>query len=335
MPVHDLSEGRAVLARVTEVARSALARYPLSDEAEVTLISVSENATFRVDDPATGERAVLRVHRLGYHTDDAIRSELVWLSAVRDQEGVTTPRVLPATDGEPLVRVPDPDGGPARTCVMFEFLPGTEPPQDRLVEEFERLGEVTARMHRHARAWRRPASFTRFHWDYDAALGATSRWGRWRDGVGVTGEAARLLSRLDRELRARLAGYGTGPERYGLIHADLRLANLLVDGRDLGVIDFDDCGFGWYMYDLAAAVSFIEHDPRVPELIDAWARGYRTVLELPAEDEAEAWTFIMFSRLLLVAWVGSHQGADIARTLGAAYTDGTCELAERYLSGGF
>ena len=87
--------------------------------------------------------------------------------------------------------------------------------------------------------------------------------------------------------------------------------------------------------DLAAAVSFIEHDPRVPELIDAWARGYRTVLELPAEDEAEAWTFIMFRRLLLVAWVGSHQGADIARTLGAAYTDGTCELAERYLSGGF
>src|SRR5690606_5257993 len=170
-----------------------------------------------------------------------------------------------------------------------------------------------------------PASFTRFHWDYDAALGATSRWGRWRDGVGVTGEAARLLDRLDRELRARLARYGTSTERYGLIHADLRLANLLVDGRDLGVIDFDDCGFGWYMYDLAAAVSFIEHDPRVPELIDAWARGYRTVLELPAEDEAEAWTFIMFRRLLLVAWVGSHQGADIARTLGAAYTDGTCE----------
>ena len=63
-----------------------------------------------------------------------------------------------------------------------------------------------------------------------------------------------------------------------------------MDGRDLGVIDFDDCGFGWYMYDLAAAVSFIEHDPRVPELIDAWARGYRTVLELPAAVEPP-WEF--------------------------------------------
>src|SRR5690606_31533543 len=140
------------------------------------------------------------------------------------------------------------------------------------------------------------------------------------------------LGRLDDELRARLARYGTTPDRYGLIHADLRLANLLVDGPDLAVIDFDDCGFGWYMYDLAAALSFIEHDPRVPELIDAWLTGYRTLADLPAEDEAEIWTFILFRRLLLVAWIGSHPAADAARELGAPYTTGTCDLAERYLT---
>ena len=44
----------------------------------------------------------------------------------------------------------------------------------------------------------------------------------------------------------------------------MRLANLLVDGRDVSVIDFDDCGFGWFMYDLGSSVSFIEHDPTVP-----------------------------------------------------------------------
>ncbi|GAA5065764.1 Ser/Thr protein kinase RdoA (MazF antagonist) [Thermocatellispora tengchongensis] len=327
MTVHDLSGGEDVLARVDDVARRALRHYPLSPAATATLINVSENATYRVDDPETGERAILRVHRLGYHSPEAIASELDWLAALRDDEGVRTPRVLPAAGGDRMVRVGE------RTCVMFEHLPGTEPAEERLVEEFERLGALTARMHRHARAWRRPPGFTRFHWDYDAAFGAESRWGRWQDGAGVHGEAADVLGRLAEELRARLARFGAGPSRYGLIHADLRLANLLVHGdAPPSVIDFDDCGFGWYLYDLGAALSFIEHHPKVPEMIDSWTRGYRTVLDLPAEDEAEIWTFVLMRRLLLVAWIGSHSAVDIARELGAGYTEQSCELAERYLT---
>lgn len=339
---HDLSR-QEVLDRVERVARRALARYGAPPGARVKLINVSENATFRVDGLADGDghatgTAILRVHRLGYHTRAAIASELAWLEALRRDAGVRTPAVLPAADGSRIVTVPDPGAEP-RHCVMFEFLPGVEPPEDRLVEGFESLGALTARMHRHARSWRRPPGFTRFHWDYDAALGAESRWGRWRDGVGVDAEAAALLARLDATLRERLARFGRGPDRYGLIHADLRLANLLVDGTGpagadrTGVIDFDDCGFGWFLYDLAAALSFIEHHPRAPEMIESWVRGYRTVRELPREDEAEIWTFVMLRRLLLVAWIGSHTGVDFARELGAGYTAGTCELAERYLNG--
>ncbi|GAB3900497.1 hypothetical protein GCM10027612_62250 [Microbispora bryophytorum subsp. camponoti] len=202
------------------------------------------------------------------------------------------------------------------------------------MKDFERLGALTARMHRHARAWARPASFTRFHWDLDAAFGPRARWGRWQDGVGVDREAHAVLARLEAELRRRLERFGKGSDRYGLIHADLRLANLLVDGRaGTSVIDFDDCGFGWYLYDFGAAVSFIEHRPEVPHMAESWVRGYRSLLDLPKEDEAEIWTFIMFRRLLLVAWIGSHSAADIARELGAGYTRGSCELAERYLGG--
>ncbi|WP_182905809.1 phosphotransferase enzyme family protein [Microbispora sp. H13382] len=331
MQVHDLSGGDDVLTRVVGVAHRASERYGLSPDAAVTLLNVSENATFKVDDGGT--TAILRVHRLGYHPPEAIASELAWLEALRDEAGVVTPRVLPARDGSRVVTVEDPGFEP-RHCVMFEFLPGAEPAEDRLVEEFERLGALTARMHRHARAWASPPSFTRFHWDLDAAFGPAPRWGRWQDGLGVDKEARAVLARLEAELRRRLERFGKGPDRYGLIHADLRLANLLVDGEaGIGVIDFDDCGLGWYLYDLGAALSFIEHRPEVPHMAEAWVRGYRSVLDLPKEDEAEIWTFIMFRRLLLVAWIGSHSAADIAGELGAGYTLGSCELAERYLSG--
>ncbi len=337
---HDLSRDE-VLGRVGRVARRALARYDAPPDARVTLINVSENATFRVDglDGGGAGAAILRVHRLGYHSREAIASELAWLEALRRDAGVRTPAVLPAADGSRVVAVPDPGappGGELRHCVMFEFLSGTEPAEDRLVEDFEPLGALTARMHLHAREWTRPPGFTRFHWDYEAALGAVARWGRWQDGAGVDKEATAVLSRLDATLRDRLARFGRGPDRYGLIHADLRLANLLVDGTAggrPGVIDFDDCGFGWFLYDLGAAVSFIEHYPQVPEMIESWTRGYRSVRALPRQDEAEIWTFIMLRRLLLVAWIGSHTGVEIARELGAGYTAGTCDLAERYLGG--
>ncbi|MDH2424033.1 phosphotransferase [Sphaerisporangium sp. TRM90804] len=335
MEVHDLSGGGDVIARVEGVARRALRRYGLSPDAEVKLINVSENATFLATDGDA--RTVLRVHRLGYHAPEAIASELDWLTALREEAGVPTPAVLPALDGSRLVAVDDPGAAP-RTCVMFAFVPGAEPAEDSLVQDFEPLGALTARMHRHARGWARPPGFTRFHWDVDAAFGPRPRWGRWQDGAGVDGEARAVLSRLESALRDRLARFGTGPDRYGLIHADLRLANLLVDpapagGAAVTVIDFDDCGLSWYLYDLAAAVSFIEHHPRVPEMVDSWVRGYRTELGLPAEDEREIWTFIMFRRLLLVAWIGSHSAVDTARELGAGYTRGSCDLAERYLTG--
>jgi len=110
------------------------------------------------------------------------------------------------------------------------------------------------------------------------------------------------------------------------------LANLLVDGDAITVIDFDDSGFSWYLYDLGTAVSFFEHSPEVPALVDSWLDGYRQAGELPAEDQAEIWTFIMFRRLLLVAWIGSHRAVDIAAELGGGYTRDSCDLAETYLS---
>lgn len=215
---------------------------------------------------------------------------------------------------------------------MFEWLPGTEPPDHDLVAGFRTLGALTARMHDHSRNWRRPAGFDRFAWDYDGAFGQVARWGRWQDGIAVGPAERAVLGRLDEVLRARLAAFGQTADRYGLVHADLRLANLLVHGPETFVIDFDDCGWGWLLYDLGAALSFIEDDPRVPALIDAWVAGYRTIRPLSAADEAEIPTFVLMRRLLLVAWIGSHAGTDLARSMGAAYTAGSCELAENYLS---
>jgi Ser/Thr protein kinase RdoA (MazF antagonist) len=329
MNTHDLSSAGAG-EWLDGLARQALAGYPVGTDATLTLLNISENATYLVEDPAGG-RTVLRVHRRGYHNRAQISSELAWLDALRDDAGIRTPRVIPSRAGDRVVVLPD--GGEPRHAVLFEWLPGVEPPDEHLVTSFEGLGELTARMHEHTRAWRRPAGFDRFAWDYDAAFGSVARWGRWQDGIAVGPAERDILGRLDATLRRRLTAFGRDADRFGLIHADLRLANLLAHGAETYVIDFDDCGWSWLLYDLGAALSFIEDDPRVPELVDSWVRGYRRVRALPAADEAEIPTFVMMRRLLLVAWIGSHAGTDLARSMGAAYTRASCDLAEAYLMG--
>ena len=72
-------------------ARAALSRSGSPADANVELLSVSENPTYRVEDPADGPDAVLRVHRTGYHPPrrDRVRAGLARGAA--PDEGLQTP----------------------------------------------------------------------------------------------------------------------------------------------------------------------------------------------------------------------------------------------------
>ncbi len=323
-----------LLTCLLELAQTAAAdRFPLPSNAKATLWNVSENATFRLEDVATGRRWALRIHREGYHSKNAIASELSWLMALRAARVVTTPLPVAGKDGGLIQVVSHERLTAPRNIVLFEWEDGAEPGiGEDLMGPFEVLGNVTARMHQHSRTWRRPPGFERLTWDFETSLGSRPHWGAWRDGMGMDEPARKLFGRTVDLIGRRLMRYGKNSDRFGLIHCDLRLANLLIDGEEVKVIDFDDCGFGWLMYDAATPVSFYEHEAHVPQLMDAWLKGYRTVASLTHEDEAEIPTFIMLRRLLLVAWIGSHSETELAKSMGLAYTEGSGPLCESYLS---
>lgn len=324
----EIQTGGSVL---DQLAEEAIGRYALAETTLPTLINISENATYRLDDPATGGRWALRIHREGYHSPRAIRSELAWLASLRETRSANVPTPIPGRDGELIQQVASRDGKETRNVVLFAWEAGREPAAND-VAGFEQLGETTARMHRHVASWQPPSWFERHTWNFDTSLGATPHWGRWRDGMAMTPEIEAVLAETVAVIGRRLAAIGTAPGVFNLVHGDMRLANLLLDDGTVKVIDFDDCGFSWLLYDCATTVSFFEDAPEVPELIQAWVRGYRRIASLSPEEEAEIATFVMLRRILLVAWIGSHSGTDLARSMGAAFTQGTVPLCERYLS---
>ncbi len=318
----------AYLARTEETVRAHLPDWGLPPDAALQLLSISENATFRAT--AGPQDIVVRVYRPGYHAAAEIRSELAWIAALRADAVVPTPAIIPTIDGRLLNEVSA--DGALRRLTAFAFVPGVEPQEGAdLPGWFQRLGAFHARLHAHAKSWRRPEGFTRKVWDFESMLGERPLWGDFRAALSLDAPGRALLERTALALMDRLVPLTT-PQNFGLIHADLRLANLLADGDSLTLIDFDDCGFSWYLYDFASAVSFMEHSPLVPALKDAWADGYRTLAPLPADADAQLDVFVMLRRMLLTAWVASHAETPTAQAMGAPYTAGTLALAEDFLT---
>ena len=76
-----------LLARPGLHGPASLVLWGHSPAATAMLINLSENATYRVDDPASGGPTILRIHRVGYHSKEAINSELQWMAALRRDAG--------------------------------------------------------------------------------------------------------------------------------------------------------------------------------------------------------------------------------------------------------
>jgi Ser/Thr protein kinase RdoA (MazF antagonist) len=315
---------------MTEIARLAAGRYGISPGCGLHQYPLTENWTFRIE-PDAAPPVVLRIYRPGGRSPAEIHSELAWMSALRQDSPALLPDVIPTGSGGTVLAVVREPLDPCY-CVLFSCAPGHEPEPDQLAAWFPQLGAITARLHRHARAWAVPAWFRRPRWDLATTLGDRPHWGSWQASV-TDAEERRQTRRLANVIMARLSEFGDGAGRFGLVHADLRLSNLLVDGERITVIDFEDCGFSWYLYDLACALTFNEGRPDVRELIEAWVAGYREVQPLSRADEQEIDTFLMLRRLMLSAYAGLRPDTDLAEQMRTdGYSGETCALAEPYLS---
>ncbi|MEM7172875.1 MAG: phosphotransferase [Pseudomonadota bacterium] len=315
-------------------AEKALKNYNFSCETKFSLLSESENKVYLIDDPNRPENYVMRVNsgRLAYHTPLSIASELMWLIAIENDTDIVVPSVMKAQDGSLVQTLSAADLDKPRHAAIYSYLPGLEPSEDDLLPGFERLGAISARMHKHTKSWRPPNDFIRHCWLPEAILENRLNWGKWQNGVDLTKDAIALLNRLGRTLQHNMSDLERDRDRFGLIHADLRLANLLVQNDSTAIIDFDDCGYGWFLFDLAGALSFLEERPDVPDLIARWLEGYRRISPIPQDMEAAIPTFIMLRRIQLLGWVGyQQQHLEFARQIGPGFTRETCRLAEDYL----
>jgi Ser/Thr protein kinase RdoA (MazF antagonist) len=118
----------------------------------------------------------------------------------------------------------------------------------------------------------------------------------------VSVQAADVMQRVLQRVRQAQGALGSGPDAFGLIHADIHQRNYLFNGRDVRLIDFGDCGWSHYLYDFAVTLNELDGMPNYAALRAGLLAGYRSVRELAPAQEALIDTFVMLRRLQDVTW---------------------------------
>ena len=301
----------------TPAARVALTFFPIKAD-DLALVSLSENVTFKVTDRQGGDPYVLRLHRPGYHTLAELDSEHAWIHAL-DAAGIEVPKPIAARDGRNYVPVTIAASGERRFAglarwtegrLLSEVLAETADPR-RVERYFAQLGALTAAMHNQASAWPPPPHFTRHHLDADGLMGEAPHWGPFWEHDSLTAAERGLLIDTRERMRAWLARLGKEPAGYSLIHSDMHPGNILIDGERLTVIDFDDAGFGWHLYDIAVVLTYWQSKPNAAEIERAFLDGYRATRPLPNAALAAIKTFRLIRWMASIGWF--HQRPELKR----------------------
>ncbi|MEI4271193.1 phosphotransferase [Klenkia sp. LSe6-5] len=318
-------------------AGAALQRYGLHD-ADLQFVKFRENWVFRAT--CDGADYAVRLHRPGLHTAEAVGTELAYLSALQ-QRGFPVPEPVRTTDGELICAVEDGPGGTVLVCVMRWVVGGRQLGDAGAAfdgsspitpEDLHRVGQLAGALHNHLTELGRLPGFDRDAWDGPGLLGAQALWGDPLALPALSAPDRELLSGAVDRLAADLADLGDGPDVYGVIHADLTPENVLVRGSEFVVIDFDDFGEGWHLFELATVLFFFRPHPRFAEFVDAVVSGYRTQRELDDRQLAH-WTGMLLARgLTYLGWAAARPGEETAAWIAEEVVPVVVALAQEYLA---
>ncbi len=292
------------------------------------------NAVFAVT-AADGRRYALRVHRPRYRLPEHTRSELAFLNAVHEplaEAAIRVPKPVPAKDGALSVAVDLPTGDEPQTvhCDLLTWVEGSvrRPESGLGPRGVHQIGRALAHLHRAAETFTAPEGFHLPTWDARTLF--------TEDSPHRPGPLHELLSADDRKLFDTVADrtivifdrLGSGPDAYGIVHHDFILLNCLTvrtaRGWSVGVIDFDDSGWGHCLADLGPVLGNLSDYPHFRRLRASFLDGYRSARALPRELEAHLPVLMAARHAAQCLWA-----AGLVHSTGSAEVDTAEHIAYR------
>jgi Ser/Thr protein kinase RdoA (MazF antagonist) len=322
MKAYDELTRHGQLRRIRQLAEAALEAYGLRG-ARLTFVQYTANIVYRVDAPGpasvAGERGpyvpnryLLRV--LCTSNLEGVQGEMTWLAALSREAGLPVPAPVPTLDGKLVTRIATPGVPQGRLVSLMRWIDGRRLTTGFRPGHFRAWGQMMARLHAFTAGWQPPDGFERPHWDWAGQLGGREFRRPVEELVASMPDHLREpFQTVSAKAREVMATLGKGPDAYGLIHADMYPENVLFKAGRVFPIDFEDCGFGYWMWDIAIALCLWPWTKDWYWKRDAFLDGYAQVRTLPESQLEQLDLFMAAQYATMVLWASAFIQHDPAR----------------------
>ena len=284
---------------ISDIAKSACKLWNLNHNS-IVLCAKRENYVYKVLDNNNASFA-LRIHRKGYNSEAELISEIKWILELRKNKQ-NVPNPITSLNKNLLENV---EGYNVSLLGWINGIPMSEISynnDDSEFEHFRLLGNSLAVIHTISDNWKKPEKFVRKIWDLDGLLGTNPVWDKFWENP--------LLKKNEKEImiEARKKAFNQllplkNLLDYGLIHADAVMENVLIDKGKVNILDFDDSGFGYRLFDLSTILFSYEENKNYKIIKEHLLKGY---LEKRKIDLHYLNTFMLLRAFTYVGWIISR-----------------------------
>jgi Ser/Thr protein kinase RdoA (MazF antagonist) len=176
-------------------------------------------------------------------------------------------------------------------------------------QQMNRAGEFLANMHLHSEGFEPPQAFTRPRWDTLAFLSGALNVDMEKCRAIMSGEQWGMIEKMGEVVLNRLAAMPEERSSFGMIHADFHPGNLLSHRGEVRALDFELCGWGYYLYDVAVMLSvLVGRHPQYEGLRAGFIEGYREVRVLGGDWLVTVEMFIAARKMIRALWLAQQIG---------------------------
>ena len=266
------------------------------------LITNETNGVFRADG-ADGSRYVVRVGLGGEvgHATDVVRAEVAWLAAISDEADLLVPEPIRTRSGNRVVVAEAPGVPERRNVVVFSWVPGPLLGDRLTPRNVEYCGAYLAALHHHGASFVPPYAAALPRYDRALPFEETDHLALLDDRQLAPAARERFREARARVEEAIVTLGGAVPVQ--LLHGDFHPWNVKVQRSRIAAFDFEDLMWGWPIQDVATTLYYFQGTPDYWTLLEAFAKGYRSVARWPATDQSEIDTFLIGRALVLANYV--------------------------------
>ncbi len=229
-----------------------------------------------------GTPCVLRIVPPGAGTDsESVRAIHAWTTYLAEH-GAPVPRPVSTPGGDPIsvIAVGDQRYTVVATTKARGVLAETLRQDQWTSVYFHNIGAVAGKIHTLAESYVPAAALRR------------PAWNETGDLFSVDQPADPVIKVRKREILEQIRALPKDPLTFGMIHGDFHFGNFFVDPDEayaITLFDFDDCAYGWYIFDTAILLFDIlvlyegtGTEQFAAQFLETYLKGYRTQKQLDA-----------------------------------------------------